>query len=57
MYLTVNSDLNLKIDENKGTPMCHDGFAMMWAGARATYGVKRGSVAFEVKVCVINCTE
>ncbi|KAJ8308856.1 hypothetical protein KUTeg_013730 [Tegillarca granosa] len=45
-----NSDLNLKIDGNKGTPMYHDGFAMMWAGARATYGVKRGSVAFEVKL-------
>ncbi len=33
-----------------GTPMSSDGFAFMWAGARAMYGVKKGKIAFETKV-------
>lgn len=49
-----NSDLNLKIDKETGLkaePLSYEGFAMVWAGARGTYGVTKGKVAFEVKVC------
>jgi hypothetical protein len=47
-----NSDLNLKIDGSgvKAHPLTVEGFAFMWSGARATYGVGYGKVAFEVKV-------
>lgn len=47
-----NCDLNLKVNDTNmgGEPFTNDGFAMMWAGARSTYGVKGGKVAFEVKV-------
>jgi len=47
-----NADLNLRIDESnvKAHPLTTDGFAFMWAGARSTYGVNTGKVAFEVKI-------
>lgn len=47
-----NSDLNLRIMEGglKANPLTVEGFAMMWAGVRATNGVTSGKVAFEVKV-------
>jgi heterogeneous nuclear ribonucleoprotein U-like protein 1 len=47
-----NSDLNLRIQDNgiKANPITVEGFAFMWAGARATYGVSSGKVGFEVKL-------
>ena len=47
-----NSDLNLRIEEKgfKGDPITVEGFAFMWAGARANYGVTKGKIAFEVKL-------
>jgi len=47
-----NSDLNLRIHETgvKANPITVEGFAFMWAGARATYGVTSGKVGFEVKL-------
>ena len=49
-----NSDLNLRVDEAgvKGTPITAEGFAFMWAGVRASYGVTKGKVCFEIKVRV-----
>ena len=51
---TDNSDLNLRVDEAgvKGTPITAEGFAFMWAGVRGSYGVSKGKVCYEVKVCV-----
>ena len=47
-------DLNLIVDKEclLAYPMDSDGFYMMWAGCRATYGVDSmcGRVAFEVHV-------
>jgi len=47
-----NSDLCFRIDNDGlcARPWVEGGFAMVWAGARATYGVKTGKVAYEVKV-------
>ncbi|XP_052275721.1 heterogeneous nuclear ribonucleoprotein U-like isoform X3 [Dreissena polymorpha] len=47
-----NSDLFLKISKNGlcGKPATDGGFAMIWAGARASYGVKGGKVAYQVKL-------
>ncbi|GFS39320.1 heterogeneous nuclear ribonucleoprotein U-like protein 1 [Trichonephila inaurata madagascariensis] len=47
-----NSDLNLIIDAScySATPMHNEGFAFMWAGARATHGVTTGKYCFEVKI-------
>jgi hypothetical protein len=47
-----NSDLSLVITESgfKAQPLTADGFAFMWTGAKATYGVKSGKVCFETKV-------
>lgn len=47
-----NSDLSLKIDENNlsAHPMTDDGFAMMWAGVRANFGITKGQVGYEVKL-------
>ena len=28
----------------------HDGFGLMWAGARATFGATRGKTCFEVRI-------
>ena len=30
--------------------MSHEGFGLMWAGARATYGLTRGRACFEVRI-------
>ncbi len=49
--VSVNADLNLRVDEGcKCNPITVEGFAFMWAGARANYGVNKGKVAFEAKV-------
>lgn len=47
-----NSDLNLIIDKSQfsAKPLTTDGFAFMWAGARATHGARQGKVCYEVKV-------
>ncbi|XP_062587264.1 heterogeneous nuclear ribonucleoprotein U-like isoform X2 [Saccostrea cucullata] len=51
-----NSDLSLKTEEGNlsAAPFTEGGFAMMWTGVRANYGVKAGKVAFEVKL-LENC--
>lgn len=53
-YLKDDADMNLRFDDNniKAHPLTVDGFAYMWSGVRAMYGVKTGKVAFEVKVLV-----
>ncbi|XP_077531470.1 heterogeneous nuclear ribonucleoprotein U-like protein 1 isoform X3 [Haemaphysalis longicornis] len=49
---TYNSDLNLCIDESRyaAESMTQHGFGLMWAGARATFGVCKGKICFETKV-------
>lgn len=49
---TYNSDLNLVIDASKYSAhsLTQEGFAFMWAGARATHGADKGKFCFEVKV-------
>lgn len=46
-----DSDLNLEIDSNTldaAKPISDGALALLWAGARANYGVTTGKVAFEV---------
>uniref|UniRef100_A0A0B7A2V0 SAP domain-containing protein n=2 Tax=Arion vulgaris TaxID=1028688 RepID=A0A0B7A2V0_9EUPU len=47
-----DSDLNLRFNERgiKAYPLTVDGFAFMWCGVRATYGVLSGKVAYEAKI-------
>lgn len=47
-----NSDLNLSIGKERfsAEPFSQLGFGLMWAGARATYGVLKGKVCYETKV-------
>ncbi|XP_055927077.1 heterogeneous nuclear ribonucleoprotein U-like protein 1 [Argiope bruennichi] len=49
---TYNSDLNLVIAGSlfSAHPLTDEGFAFMWAGARATHGTSKGKFCFEVKV-------
>lgn len=49
---TDNSELHLKINQDclSASPLSDEGFALVWAGVRSTYGVKSGKVAYEVKV-------
>ena len=46
-----NSDLNLKISEDlmTGFPIHRDGWGYCFAGARATHGLNKGKIWFEVK--------
>jgi heterogeneous nuclear ribonucleoprotein U-like protein 1 len=47
-----DADLNLRFNDRgiKAHPLTVGGFAYMWSGVRANYGVRSGKVAFEVKV-------
>lgn len=47
-----NSDLSLVISHDlfSGKPLTEEGFCLMWAGARANYGVRSGKTFFEVKL-------
>ena len=42
----------MRVDDTgaKCSPITVEGFAFMWSGARANYGVTKGKVAFEVKI-------
>jgi len=47
-----NCDLHFNTDESglEGWTLHKDGFECLWGGGRATHGIKRGKVAFEVVV-------
>ncbi|XP_050048509.1 heterogeneous nuclear ribonucleoprotein U-like protein 1 isoform X2 [Dermacentor andersoni] len=49
---TYNSDLNLSIDKSRyeAESLSQHGFGLMWAGARASYGVNKGKICFETKI-------
>ena len=51
-YSTVNSDLYFKIgpDGLTGRGLSQQGFAQLWAAAKATWGAKGGKVFYEIKV-------
>ncbi|KAM4722409.1 heterogeneous nuclear ribonucleoprotein U-like protein 2 [Rhinophrynus dorsalis] len=47
-----NSDLHFKMDKDRfgGKPLFYEKFPSLWSGSRATHGVTRGKVCFEIKV-------
>ena len=55
-----NSDLTLEIDPEdcySARAMSNQGFGYLWSGVRATYGVTKGKVCYEVKITRNNETE